>query len=166
MHDAGFEYRIELPIRNEWENVDLIRTSILNCCTAIFSEVDGASSAVAIIAAELLENAMKYGDWNTAGSALHLRMWGNAKETRVEVENPIDTGSSNVDELLKTIDWLNTFPSAEEGYRARLKEVASSPPGVSKLGLARIAYEGNCSLRAEIDGDVLRVTTVTQVKGA
>jgi hypothetical protein len=54
---------------------------------------------------------------------------------------------------------MRKFPSAIEAYRAKLLEVASldRAPSDSKLGLVRIAYEGNCVLAAELTSDVLRV---------
>jgi hypothetical protein len=162
MATPSFKFLIDLPVRNHWENVDLLRTSILNCFTAIFSEIDGVH-AFATVAAELLENAIKYGQWGDPTSKLHLRVWGDDREARVEVENPVDPASEDARELIKTIDWLKTFPTAEAAYRARLLEVAMSESGVSKLGLARVAYEGACNLRAEIDGDVLRVTSITKL---
>jgi hypothetical protein len=162
MTSRPFKFIIDLPVRNHWENVDLLRTSVLNCLTATFSEFEGVH-AFATVAAELLENAIKYGDWADPASKLHLRVWGNDHEAHVEVENPVDPSSKNALELLATIEWLKTFPSAEEAYRARLLEVAMSTAGVSKLGLARIAYEGGCDLRADVDGTVLRVTSMTKL---
>jgi hypothetical protein len=90
-------------------------------------------------------------------------VWGDHHEARVQVENPVDVKSTDVSELLRTIEWLKSFASGEEAYRARLLEVAASPKGVSRLGLARIFYEGECTLDAELDGDLLRVTSVTKL---
>jgi len=157
-----FKFLIDLPVRNHWENVDLLRTSIMNCFTAIFQD-SGSVHSFATVAAELLENAIKYGKWQGPSSTLHLRVWGDDVEASVEVANPVDPASEDTRELLKTIDWLKSFPSAEEAYRAKLIEVAMSASGVSKLGLARIAYEGSCDLDAKIDGDVLRVRSVTKL---
>jgi hypothetical protein len=159
---SPFKFLIDLPVRNHWENVDLLRTSLLNCFTAIFSEVDGVHS-FATVAAELLENAIKYGQWTEASSRLHLRVSGDNGTARVEVENPVDPASENVKDLLATIAWLKTFPSPEEAYRARLLQVATAEAGVSRLGLARIAYEANATLVARVDENILRVTCVTNV---
>lgn len=162
MSRQAFNFTIDLPMQNRWENVDLMRASILNCFVALAHETDGIH-AFATIAAELLENAIKYGRWDRGDSSrLHLRVWGNDGEARVQVENPVDRSSTDVAELVALIDWLKSHRSAEAAYQARLLEVATSPKGVSKLGLARIAYEGACTLDAEIVGDVLRVTTVTR----
>jgi len=162
MSTPGFTFLIDLPVRNHWENVDLMRTSIVNYFTAIFREMEDAQ-AFATVAAELLENAIKYGHWSDPSETLHLRVWGNDSEARVEVENPVDATSDDTRELIRTIDWLKTFPSAEHAYRAKLLEVATSSAGTSKLGLARIAYEGGCALHAEIVGNLLRVTSVAKL---
>ena len=164
MKKKAFNFLIDLPVSNRWENVDLMRTSVLNCFAAVFRDMDGVHS-FAMIAAELLENAIKYGNWAEGedGGHLHLRVWGDHNEARVQVENPVDVKSSDVSELLRTIEWLKSFGSGEEAYRARLLEVAASPKGVSRLGLARILYEGECTLDAELDGDLLRVTSVTKL---
>jgi hypothetical protein len=165
MGKREFEFLIDLPVENHWENVDLLRTSVLNCLTAMFREIEGVET-LATIAAELLENAIKYGRWPDDGKQvprLHLRIWGDRERARVEVAHPADEGSNDVVELLKTIAWLKTFSSPEEAYRARLLEVATSPRGVSKLGLARISYEGKCTLDASIGNGVLRVTSSSQM---
>jgi len=159
---SPFKFLIDIPVRNHWENVDLLRTSLLNCFTAIFSEVDGVH-AFATVAAELLENAIKYGHWTDPSSRLHLRVSGDNGTARVEVENPIDPSSEAAKDLLSTIAWLKTFPSPEDAYRARLLQVATAASGVSRLGLARIAYEANATLVARIDENVVRVTCVTNV---
>jgi hypothetical protein len=161
MPHPSSQFVIELPVMNHWENVDRLRTSIRDCMSAIFQETDAVES-FATVTAELLENAIKYGMWKDPTAKVHLRVSGDAGETRVEVENPVDASSEDTQELIRTIDWLRTFPSAEEAYHAKLLEVAASSSGASRLGLARIAYEGGCELSAEIDGSVLRVTSVAR----
>lgn len=165
MKERAFEFLIDLPVENHWENIDLLRTSVLNCFAVVFRQVDGVHS-FGTIAAELLENAIKYGHWPDGAPRpghLHLRVWGDRHEAHVEVANPVNPDSDALKELLATIAWLKSFPSAEEAYRARLLEVATSPKGVSKLGLVRIAYEGNCTIDAKVDGGVLRVSTVARI---
>jgi hypothetical protein len=159
-----FNFLIDLPVRNEWANVDLLRISILNCFTAIFADMNGCHT-FAMIAAELLENAIKYGKWDGSAPLLHLRVWGQEGQAAVQVENPVDPSSNSTQALLETIQWLNGFSTPEDAYRERLLEVAKAPRKsnlVSRLGLTRIAYEGNCKLQAEFDGGNVRVTSTMQ----
>jgi hypothetical protein len=158
-----FRFLIDLPVQNEWSNVDLVRTSVLGCFHAIFSDAEGCQS-FATVASELMENAIKYGDWNEGGVRhLQLRVWGDGRTASVQVEQPIVADTDSVRELLATIAWLNGFADPEDAYRARMLEIAAAPVGATKLGLARIAYEGRCRLAAEIDGTTLRVTGVTSL---
>jgi hypothetical protein len=158
---AEFLFTIDLPIRNEWENVDLLRSSVQNCFTAVFRDLDGCH-AIAMITGELLENAIKYGDWSGSSNVFHLKVVGQAHHARVVVENPVREGDPGVQDLIDTLEWMKGFGTAEQAYRARLLQIAAEPSresGLSKLGLVRIAYEGNCVLRSETPmPGLLRVT--------
>ena len=158
---AAFNFSIDLPIRNDWANVDLIRSSVQNCFTAMFSDLDGCH-ALAMITGELLENAIKYGRWNERDRdpVFRLRVWGDGESARVSVENPIRTDDKEVGRLFETLEWIRGYQSTDEAYRARLLQIAESPRdgSTSRLGLVRIAYEGNCRLDADLNRDTLKVT--------
>jgi hypothetical protein len=154
-----FHFSIDLPVRSDWANVDLLRTSVLNCFTAIFSNVEGCH-ALAMVTGELVENAIKYGDWNGLDDQrFRLRVWGEGQQAHVSVENPVKSGDRRVEEVLTTLRWMRGFASSADAYRAKLLEIAAADHdrGISRLGLVRIAYEGNCMLTAELARGVLRV---------
>lgn len=159
---GNFNFSIDLPVRSEWSNVDLLRTSVQNCFTAIFSDVDGCR-ALAMVTGELIENAIKYGDWSGFAHGddqrFRLRVWGQGHTAHVSVENPVRRGDANAEEVLRTLGWMRGFASPADAYRAKLLEIAagSREPGASKLGLVRVAYEGNCQLTAELLRGVLHV---------
>lgn len=158
-----FSFYIDLPVRNEWGNIELLRTSVQNCFQAVFSDIDGCN-ALAMVTGELLENAMKYGAWkgNEHPISFRLRVQGDENETRIEVQNPIREGDPHVEDLEATLEWIRQQDSAESAYRARLLEIASAPddPGASKLGLVRVAYEGGCHLNASVSGNVLTLVAI------
>jgi hypothetical protein len=153
-----FSFDIDVPVRGEWSNVDLLITSVENCFTAMFADVDGCHT-LAVVTGELLENAIKYGDWGGGHAVFRLHVSGLEKNASISVENPVSNETS-VERLFAAIKWVEGFASADEAYRAKLLEIANAPPseGMSGLGLARIAYEANCKLLAERDGDRVRVT--------
>jgi hypothetical protein len=155
---GNFNFSIDLPVRSEWANVDLLRTSVQNCFTAIFSDIEGCHS-LAMVTGELLENAIKYGDWTSKSDhRFRLRVWGEDHSAHVSVENPIDPKDDSAHEVIRTLGWMQSFPSASDAYRAKLLEIASADRDIgSKLGLVRIAYEGNCTLSAEIAKGILTV---------
>jgi hypothetical protein len=154
--DDDYSFEIDVPVRNEWSNVTLLVTSVQNCFHAMFGNVDG-SHTVAMVAGELLENAIKYGDWSRGRPRLRLVVAGSQAKARVTVENPALEDS--VGEVQRTLDWLQGFKSVDEAFRARLIAIAqTADPDVSKLGLVRIAYEGRCVIQASYEKNVLRVT--------
>ena len=156
-NDFGFS--IDLTVRNEWKNIDLLRTSVQNCFSAVFADIDGCH-AIAMVTGELLENALKYGDWMSKNRAMfRLRVVGDGKKIEVSVENPLKDQDKNAAELLKAIEWINSYGSPEEAYRARMLSIAQDiNESASRLGLVRIAFEGNCRLSARLAADTVTVT--------
>ena len=153
-------FHLELPIGPEWQNVDLLRLAILNCLAAVFGDQD-LSESVGIVTSELLENAIKYGDWSKKRGVrfLTLSVRGSGNEVRVEVVSPVATGSPHLPNIDATLAWIKRFPSAREAYIARMQMIAESSEktGESKMGLVRIAYEGPCRIDAKVEGETLHV---------
>jgi hypothetical protein len=146
-----FGFSIDVPIRNQWEMVDRLRSSVKSCFSAVFSETDGCET-VAMVTGELLENAIKYGDWSGGEQHFQLKVWGEGRHAVISVENPVRDDDASVRALNEILRWMKVFPTADEAYKARLLEIAETPAGergLNRLGLVRIAYEGNCTLRAE-----------------
>jgi hypothetical protein len=148
-------FRLELPLQPEWQNVDLLRLAILNCLSAVFGDPD-LSESVGIVTSELLENAIKYGDWVHGKSRfLLLTVSGGGHEVKVEVRSPISDDSPHLQRISSTLEWIAHFPSAREAYIARMRAIAEQPErsGESKMGLVRIAYEGPCAIEAKAAPD-------------
>jgi hypothetical protein len=157
--EIGFS--IDMTVRNEWRNVDLLRTSVQNCFTAVFADVDGCH-AIAMVTGELLENALKYGDWLGGDRAMfRLRVHGTKNNVvTVSVQNPLKEPDTNAQALVTSIEWINSFPKPEAAYRARMMQIAQNEEDAapSRLGLVRIAFEGNCRLAARVDDGTVTVT--------
>src|SRR5262249_37071173 len=67
----------------------------------------------------------------------------------VQVTNPV--GQRGAPELVEALRELGDQASAERAFQVRLSAIpGSSAVEASHLGLARIAYETGCSLRAEL----------------
>jgi hypothetical protein len=150
---------IDLPVRNEWRNIELVRTAILNCFAAVFDDVD-SSRSIAWVISELLENAVKYGSWDSPDTRmLHLAITGIDNKVKISVEHPVEPDGKHMSTLNETLRWLASFPTPADAYQARLSALAETTPenGISRLGLARIACEGNCTLSTELSGRTLRV---------
>lgn len=148
-------------MRTEWKNIDLVSTSLRDCFRAVDLDLDGCRT-IAIVVAELLENAMKYGcsTGDCAPGFLRLRIDESPERTIVRVENPVDPNSRALEDLSETIAWIRSHGTPEEAFRERLLEIASGKLERSKLGLVRVAFEGNCDLEASVsaNGSMLTVT--------
>ncbi len=159
-HRDEFGFSIDLTVRSEWRNIDLLRTSVQNCFTAVFADVDGCH-AIAMVTGELLENALKYGDWVRGDRAMfRLRVSGDdGGGIAVSVQNPIKD-ETQATTLLKTIEWIASFAKPEQAYRARMLQIAQDDGDTtpSRLGLVRIAFEGNCRLDAKVAEGSVTVT--------
>ncbi len=155
----GYHFTIDLPVRTEWESVDLLRASIQTCFTAVFKDVDGCER-LAMVTGELLENAVKYGAWHESGAprSFRLHVSGIGGNAKIRVDNPAEPGDPGVERLFKTIEWMSNYTNVGEMYRDRLLEYANGAPGTeSRLGLIRVAYEGGCKLTANLEGETLSV---------
>lgn len=168
---SGYLFQIELPIQDNWRTIEVLRTTVLNCLTTMFSPQDYCET-VGMIVAELLENAHKYGRWELRPKlpgAFRLRVCGTDERIEIVVCNPVDPTHPNLGRLFELVGRLEKG-SPEEVYLDRLRTVAVDPQSVGGLGLARIAYEANCRLSAELDGDdvlqVRAVATLAQTPGA
>ena len=153
-----FGFSIDLPVRNDWRNVDLMRSSIQSCFTAVFRDLDGCH-AMSMITGELLENAMKYGHWGESEQVFRLRITGDSSHAAIVVENPASRSSGHVERLQQAIQWIRGFSNPRDAYRTRLREIADADPGQTRqLGLVRVAYEGGGVLSSSFDGSVVVVT--------
>jgi hypothetical protein len=163
MNQSDFGFSIDLTVRNEWRNIDLLRTSVQNCFIAVFADLDGCH-AIAMVTGELLENALKYGDWSNAGRAMfRLRVQGREGNIEVSVQNPLKKDDQHGHNLMKSIEWLASFSKPEQAYRARMLQIAQEEEedsGPSRLGLARIAFEGNCRINAKIENGTVTVNAL------
>lgn len=158
-----FGFSIDLTVRNEWKNIDLLRTSVQNCFVAVFADLDGCH-AIAMVTGELLENALKYGNWVSGDRAMfRLRVVGNAGNIEVSVQNPLKQDDTNAHTLVSSIEWINSFAKPEQAYRARMLQIAqdeSTESSPSQLGLVRIAFEGNCRLSAKVEKGTVTVSAL------
>ena len=159
-----FEFRIELPVRNEWDAIEKVRVSVMECFTTVFRDVQN-STAIANVAGELMENAVKYGHWSEEGNThFLLRIWGDDAVAHIEVQSPVDPNAPELSELLGTVAELRAADNAADAYRRRLMDDARGAVGMSKLGLARVAYEGDCALEAEMVGGWVKVLATTRLR--
>ena len=156
MSAVGFNFAIDFPVVGEWENVDQVRLSLQSCIATLFQNVD-VWHTLAMVAGELLENAVKYAHRTEERTMFRLKIWGALGDVAfVQVSNPVDDESART--VLDAIASIRSAPSVAASYFQRMQEIASRPSRLSRLGLLRIAYEGGCELTGELTAGLLTVT--------
>lgn len=146
--DEDFSFVLDMPVRTEWTSIEVVRSAVKGCLVTMLQSLDTTHS-IAMVTGELLENAVKYGDWSNARSRFRLRMTGRSGAVRIEVTNPLPPASGHAERLRAALEELHAFASPAEAYVARIQRVAAEGPRSSGgLGLARIEYEGRCRLEA------------------
>lgn len=141
-------------VKAAWEPVRAALTS---------AGLDGDEAyQLAMVAQELLENAVKYGAFQ-ASEQIALAVRVGPHEATVEVRSRVGVDDAHLRRFDQAIQWIRGFQDPFEAYVERLKVVSARPyaPGESGLGLTRIAYEGRCAIDFFVDeGNVLAVSAV------
>ncbi|MCC6557293.1 MAG: hypothetical protein IT372_30445 [Polyangiaceae bacterium] len=162
----GPSFRLELPISQRWQNIDALHRTIAGSTEDLLDD-PRISQTLAMVASELIENAVKYGAWSrsrAAGVVVQRRETPTGDVIEIEVTNPVH-GAGDFLAVQSTLDWIASFPSPREAYISRIRQLAEDVEiEQSRLGLVRVAYEGGCQVRAELlEGDMLRVTAALPV---
>jgi hypothetical protein len=156
MSTVGFNFTIDFPVLGQWENVDQVRLSLQSCIATLFQNVD-LRHTLAMVAGELLENAVKYAHRSDDHTMFRLKIWGALTDVAfVQVANPVDDESAKF--VLEQVANIRTAQSVADAYFERMREIASRPSRMSRLGLLRIAYEGGCELSAQLEDGILTIT--------
>jgi hypothetical protein len=150
---------LELTLPPDWDAVRAVWEACQGMLERSGLEADEAY-ALAMVAQELLENAVKYGVASADGIRLSLRV--EEKGVTVVVRNRVGEDDGHLRAFGGVMQRLRECPDSFAAYVERLQQAALRPytPGGSELGLARIAYEGRCALDFSLDSGFLAVSAV------
>jgi len=153
---------LELTLPPRWEAV----RAVWDASRSILERsglADHEAYALAMVAQELLENAVKYGA-EEDGITLSVRV--GPDRVTVEVRSRMGVDGGNLRAFGDAVRRIRDCPDTFGAYVERLQQAVARAPGPSELGLARIAYEGNCALDFRIDGGTLAVLAVYERGGS
>lgn len=152
---------LDMRIEPQWEAVK----SAWDPCRAALARAglnDDETYQLAMVAQELLENAVKYGAFGN-GERILLGVRAADEDVVVEVKSRVGVDEAHLRRFDRTIQWIRGFQDPFEAYVERMKIVSAQPyaHGESGLGLTRIAYEGRSIIDFYVDqDDVLAVSAV------
>ncbi len=143
---------LALRIDPEWDAIK----SAWDPCRALLARVgfdDDETYQLAMVAQELLENAVKHGEFRP-GERIAFEVAAGPDDVTLEVKSRV-AGDANLRRFDRMIQWIRGFQDPFEAYVSRMKTVSAQPysNGESGLGLTRIAYEGRCVIDFYVDDD-------------
>jgi len=136
---------LDLAVPTDWTRIDQVREAVGHSVAAVFGDLE-LKDALAMVSAELLENALKYG--RPAQGDVRISLRDDAGRLVVTVTNEVDEGSEHARLLDELVRWVREADSPLAAYEAALARTISDETEAlrSGLGLARISYEGGCDL--------------------
>lgn len=135
---------IRMSITPDWDNIEAVRVKAGNFLKSKKLNED-VTDAVIMNISELLENAVKYGDYSGAVKEIIASISISERDITVEVKSPVkDEDDKHFRRLDKIVQWVRGYQNPFEAYIEKIKEIALQPVDDSQsgLGIVRIAYEG------------------------
>ena len=151
---------LQKSLKREWEEAERVREESAEFLTGHGFSGD-LSFALSMVASELVENAVKYGDYHQRERDISMAI----EVGTIEVRNPIDQSSAHFQRRDHILQSIRGFQNPFEAYVERLKAVSESSlgDGESGLGPVRVAYEAQTILYFYIDeSDTLTLSAVYQ----
>lgn len=148
-----------MRFRPAWAYIDGIREFGRFFCETTFGTAAVAQRACVVLQ-EALENAVKYSD-DSPESELELLIQTDGGQIEFSVSSlPV---KAHVDRLRTELAEQREL-DPEQAYVAAFLRAANEPEASSRLGLARIRYEGGVELALhEQDGGRVRVTATGKI---
>jgi hypothetical protein len=147
---ATMELQKSTTLGYQWQDIESIRQDVA-ALVATAHDPDFEPERVAMVAAELLENAMGHGD-KTQTSHVYFSLMQQDGCLHIRVRNTI----KDPDDLKKInalLAWIASCESKRIAYQTLLLKVFDSEQAIGGIGLARIAYEGHCDLECNKQND-------------
>ncbi len=147
-----------LRFRPVWTYIDGIREFGRFFCEQTFEDSDLASRAQVVLQ-EALENAVKYSTGDNA--ELEVSIGSDGEQLVIDCISRPDP--DHLKTLQQELEHLRSL-DPEAAYIAAFQRAANEPEAASRLGLARMRYEGKFELDlAEHEDGRVRITAVSKL---
>lgn len=151
------EIAINVSIKPAWSIIEDIQRKAI-----VFMDSKGKgkdlSEATMMCVTELIENAIKYGTEKTPSGNIDFELHVNDNQIEISVSNGIRS-YDDISNLISHIEKIKNSDDPAQLYTERLMELMDNPkPGVSQLGLYRIAYEGEFKIDYRYENKILTIT--------
>lgn len=154
--------QVVMALPREWGQLNDIRAVVARRLEGYDKDTQ---EAVAMVASELVENAIKYGEPLADAELGQFRFALTDQGVRIDVTSRL-TSREHFDALRTRIDSIQASEDKQALYIRRMQEIYDHPGASAGLGLFRIAFEGGCALRCGWMGDKLTVTATRDLDAA
>lgn len=150
---------VSTSIHPVWTSIRAVRSAVGE---ALGQYPPSFVNAAMMVSSELLENAIKYGEEVPAAPVILFSLDLVDSRARIEAVNGA-TDPAVVARLMEHIRLLNQAEDKAALYLARLQELLACPTNSARLGIYRIAYEGEFDLQCTYENEVVTVTATRSV---
>lgn len=153
------QQKVAYHIKPQWKTINDIKNNIKD---ALKDKDQDLVYDVQIVAAELCENAIKYGENGDIDDIL-VELFYSDELIRIKVINNLYS-TENLNEIAQCLTKIQESKDVEALYTQRLLELMNKTKiGRSKLGFYRIAYESQFSLAWEHRQGILTIIAERQL---
>ena len=153
---------IEYSLDAHWDSAVVVRERTAATLQEQGYDAEVVEAATMCIT-ELTENAVKYGNNAEDGTKINASITRRGDNLVISVSNKI-APNQKINALQKTLNALNNAQNPGELHIQRMREIMKSPKkGSSRLGIYRIAYEGEFKLDCKLEDGVLTVEATREV---
>lgn len=145
---------VHISLPHTWDHIRQIRNRVGE---ALKDADPSLRSAVVMVTSELVENAVKYGENVRAAPQIDVALEMGPEAIVIHVRNG-STDERAVDTLKERVDEIMSAPDKSVLYLARLEELMADPTETGRLGLYRIAFEGEFDIAFSYGDQVVTMT--------
>ena len=145
---------LDVHFRPVWAQISPLRQYVQ---TWVGAQAPKLFERTEIVLQELLENAVKFGD-RSSNVRMELRIDRGHHGIELKVSNKAHPKRMAL--LKQELDSIKTADGGKDAFSRALERAKSLPPGISRLGLARIVTEAQVDLKIHDD----RVTFIAAIK--
>jgi len=150
---------VNVSLPHTWDHIRQIRGRVAE----VLKEAESSlRSAAVMVTSELVENAVKYGEAVPAAQKISVALTVNETSIIIKVTNG-SPDASGVATLAQRVDEIMSAPDKSVLYFTRLEELMADPTETGKLGLYRIAFEGEFDIQLSYRDQVVSMTATRKI---
>lgn len=144
---------VSSSLPHTWDHIRTIRKQVGE---ALKDSDPNLCSAAMMVVSELMENAVKYGEGVPAAPNISLSLSMGTNKLMIAVRNGCGDATA-VKALEQRIREIAEAPDKSALYMERLEQLLADPLDTGKLGLYRIAFEGEFDLQFDYADRVVTI---------